>query len=368
MSIDHQVFELGARDIEALRWAARIADRNDQRRSLDGIYFDPKGRMVSTDGARMLIWRTSALDSLVSCVAAGPIDEVEVPTAEVGTLVVSPSEVILDCGKDGTCRLPVVGETYVDYEAALPDWSRLLVRVRSSVLTAMIDNALTKSVSPNVPLDCEILLDEAELTLYLEKGKLAIMVRQEPEGATGTGEPVFEESINVEVEGEVEEEEEAFRVGVNAHFLADSFRALQSAGDDVILIRFVDEYQPIVLSCEGNEDTRSVVMPVRLIRPEERSEEDASEEKDRWHHRAGSFARRPRRTSGIRIGRNAPCPCGSGKKYKKFVWEPPMTPLCRPRRLKKKKRSPSWDGCRCSSSRSPSREPNRPYGDASRFP
>ncbi len=245
-------------------------------------------------------------------------------------MVVSPSEVILDCGKDGTCRLPVVGETYVDYEAALPDWSRLLVRVRSSVLRAMIDNALTKSVSPNVPLDREILLDEAELTLYLEKGKLAITVRQEPEGATGTGEPVFEESIDVDVEVEVEEEEEVFRVGVNAHFLADSFRALQPADDDVVLIRFVDEYQPIVLSCEGNEDTRSVVMPVRLIRPEERFEEDATEEKDRWHHRAGSFAGRPRHTRGIRIGRNAPCPCGSGKKYKKCCLGTPNDPASDP--------------------------------------
>ena len=327
MGKGNQVFKLGKRDIEAFRWAMRIALRDKERRPLNGILFDPRGRIVSTDSHRMLIWRTSALDGLGSRFVAGPVrDDVEVPPAERGALTVSSSEVVLDCGIGGVFRLPVMREEYVDYEAVLPDRCRLAVRVRTSALGGMIDNALTELGEPDGPVGRQVLLDRVELTLYLQEGTLSLAARRETHDPTAPGEWVFDESVEVEWEGEAEEEEDEFRVGVNGHFLSDAVRSLQPADDDVVLIRFVDERQPIVLSCEGNEDTRHVMAPVRLDQPEESFEEDVMSEEAQPYRRAWASSRRPRRMRDTRIGRNAPCPCGSGKKYKKCCLGTPNDP------------------------------------------
>ena len=58
--------------------------------------------------------------------------------------------------------------------------------------------------------------------------------------------------------------------------------------------------------------------PVRVARPRPRPR---WQESTRRRRHAGGRARRarpePRTATGAKVGRNDPCPCGSGKKYKK---------------------------------------------------
>ena len=74
------------------------------------------------------------------------------------------------------------------------------------------------------------------------------------------------------------------------------------------------------------EQTVGTLMRIQLVREDEleRLEEERRREKEReleMARRASGGgeeeARKPIRRSGEKVGRNAPCPCGSGKKYKK---------------------------------------------------
>ncbi len=38
---------------------------------------------------------------------------------------------------------------------------------------------------------------------------------------------------------------------------------------------------------------------------------------ERWIYTSGEVLRRPQRRQNVKVGRNQPCPCGSGKKFKK---------------------------------------------------
>ena len=75
------------------------------------------------------------------------------------------------------------------------------------------------------------------------------------------------------------------------------------------------------------EQTVGTLMRIQLVREDEleRLEEERRREKERELEMArrasgggeDEAARKPVRRSGEKVGRNAPCPCGSGKKYKK---------------------------------------------------
>jgi preprotein translocase subunit SecA len=67
------------------------------------------------------------------------------------------------------------------------------------------------------------------------------------------------------------------------------------------------------------EETLSTLSRIQILRRKP-IEEDLSRKKKRTMQMShGDDAERPEtvRREGKKIGRNAPCPCGSGKKYKK---------------------------------------------------
>ena len=322
--IEPQVFNLDARDVEALRWAARIASRDPARAPLNSIYLDPRGRIVSTDGYRMLVRRTPALEGLSEGVIAGPAANASFPEARRGALTVSQSEVVLDCGTAGVSRLPVVrGHTYVEYDVVIPDAGGVSFRVGASPLGALIDGALSiggnsdESGSDRPCLE-EADLEEAELTLRPHAGTLSLAVRREAPVPSETSNLLFDRSVEVVVEPEGAEGPENVHLGVNAYYLSDALRALQVVEDDVVRIRLIGEGRPIVLSRQREEETLSVVMPVRLDRRRQFPEESVAEGSAEWGEESSRPAwRASRPVRRLKIGRNAPCPCGSGKKYKK---------------------------------------------------
>jgi preprotein translocase subunit SecA len=65
------------------------------------------------------------------------------------------------------------------------------------------------------------------------------------------------------------------------------------------------------------EETVRFLFRVQFARPEEvAAKEKVKQEKITYSH-GGESAKTPIRRTEKKIGRNQPCPCGSGKKYKK---------------------------------------------------
>jgi preprotein translocase subunit SecA len=65
------------------------------------------------------------------------------------------------------------------------------------------------------------------------------------------------------------------------------------------------------------EETVRFLFRIQVARPDEiAAREKASQDKLTFSH-GGESAREPVRRAQKKVGRNQPCPCGSGKKYKK---------------------------------------------------
>ena len=65
------------------------------------------------------------------------------------------------------------------------------------------------------------------------------------------------------------------------------------------------------------EETVRFLFRVQIARPEEVAAREKAEKDKLVYSHGGEVARQPVRRSEKKVGRNQPCPCGSGKKYKK---------------------------------------------------
>ena len=66
------------------------------------------------------------------------------------------------------------------------------------------------------------------------------------------------------------------------------------------------------------EDTVKMLLTVRLRNPEEEPKREQVANPTTASHGDDTVKKQPvRKTAAQKVGRNDPCPCGSGKKYKK---------------------------------------------------
>ena len=64
------------------------------------------------------------------------------------------------------------------------------------------------------------------------------------------------------------------------------------------------------------EDTARAILTVRVQLQEGKPQREQVAKPDEYVGGDGSLAKKPA-SAGKKVGRNDPCPCGSGKKYKK---------------------------------------------------
>jgi preprotein translocase subunit SecA len=65
------------------------------------------------------------------------------------------------------------------------------------------------------------------------------------------------------------------------------------------------------------EETVRFLFRVQLAGPEEIEKREKAQKKQLVFSHGGEEAKQPVRRASQKVGRNKPCPCGSGKKYKK---------------------------------------------------
>ena len=101
-------------------------------------------------------------------------------------------------------------------------------------------------------------------------------------------------------------------IGLRGYGQKDPLNEYKKEGYDMFL-NMVDRF---------HDETVSIMLRIRPMRP---SEVEELEEKRRrkqqrelqMSHGDGDSKPKPVKRKGKKVGRNAPCPCGSGKKYKK---------------------------------------------------
>lgn len=281
-----QTFELGREELHVLRWAKTFASRDESRLKLQGICLNVGGKMVATDGHRMLVWTSERLEKIATQVILGPWFEMEIPEAERGTLTIEEQRAVIRIPGQEDRVAGIIPGSYVNYNAVIPTTWSLHATVAAGELLKAVD-LIADHLAPRHPTDpegayqyvpiVEIRLSSAEQSLSLvttremgyygppdAEGKRQDCSTEEVLRLTGdTPFWIFTSSIQAQIETEGSSEE-IFRIGVNPTYLRDMVRALGFDPDEALELRFIDPVKAILFSPVRHADRKGLLMPLRM--------------------------------------------------------------------------------------------------------
>jgi len=149
-----QTFELGREELHVLRWAARFASRDENRRILQGVCLDTGGKMVVTNGHVLLFWTSERLSRITTPVILGPWFEMEVPEADRGTLSIEEQRAVIRLPGQKDRVTGIIPGSYVDYNAVLPTTWAIRATVATEALLKAAD-LIADHLAPRHPTDPE---------------------------------------------------------------------------------------------------------------------------------------------------------------------------------------------------------------------
>lgn len=286
--VQAQTFELAREELAALRWAGAFVSQDVKRGVLQGICLDAGGKIVATDGRRLLYWVAENLEDLSAPVLLGPWPEEEIPAGEQATLSLGEAGAALRISGWGEITIPMMEGPYVKYEQVIPDPGPVCAVVRSGDLLDAIERIdAHHTAGPPVDPDGkwkhlpreEIRLSAPDQTLSLyTRGDMGYY-RETPEGKHCPYDPERDGSEGEKTPGgsvdwtftatvracvEIADDEELFRCAVNHRYLKTVVSALQTDRGEDIAIRFTDPHKAIVFSPVRHLERKTLLMPLRL--------------------------------------------------------------------------------------------------------
>jgi preprotein translocase subunit SecA len=151
----------------------------------------------------------------------------------------------------------------------------------------------------------------------------------------GLAESIFESAIKIYEEREADFGTEEFRglermivLQVVDNLWKENLLAMDHLKEGIGLRGYAQQDPLVVYKREGfamftemieriKEETVKFLFRVQIARPEEIAAREKAEQDKLVLSHGGEEAKQPVRRSKEKVGRNQPCPCGSGKKYKK---------------------------------------------------
>ncbi|OGG47072.1 MAG: hypothetical protein A3F84_13940 [Candidatus Handelsmanbacteria bacterium RIFCSPLOWO2_12_FULL_64_10] len=282
-----QTFELGREELHVLRWATAFASRDKKRLKLQGIYLDAGGKMVATDGHRMLLWISERLNHIAAPVILGPWFEMEVPEADRGTLSIEEQRAVIRIPGQKDRVAGIIPGSYVDYNAVLPTTWAIRATVTTEALLKAVD-LIADYLAPRHPTDPEgtyQYVPAVEIRLSGAERSLSLVTTREmgysgPSDAEGKRQdcsteevlrltvntPVWTFSTSIPAQTETDDPEEVFRIGVNHIYLWDMVRALGLDPDEALELRFTDPLRAILFLPVRHADRKGLLMPLRMRR------------------------------------------------------------------------------------------------------
>lgn len=265
------LFELARGDLNALRWAVRFVSDDEKRPVLQAICLDAGGRVVATNGAKLLLRTCSVLKEVAAPVLLGPWPEGGVPEGDRAELSIDGEEGVLRVG-GAECRAPVMEGPYVKYEQVIPtDTPECRATVAASEVLEAID-LIDGHLAPRHPVDpegpwryvtmVELRLSGPEQTLSMATWRDMGYTRKDRGGkeVAHPGGPDWTFVASVPAEVEVGGPEE-FRIWLNPAYWKEAVCALEA---DTLDLRFMGPLKPVVCTPEGEADQTALVMPLRM--------------------------------------------------------------------------------------------------------
>ena len=281
-----QIFSLTGPDLDALRWAVRFASDDEKRPVMRTVYLDAGGKIIATDGARLLLRNSRGCRDLAAPVLLGPLDGYRVPEAESAVLTIGENEASLQASGQPPGTIQIMEGPYVKYEMVIPaDEPAVRITVASDdLLKTMVTveghlherHPLASNEDWLYSPQLEITLVDGEQDLalrttshmgYHKKSKDGKHQAYRPGvGSSGPpgAEPYWSFVTHTPVVATRGEPAEVFPVGVNPGFLKDAVCGLAPEAGDVLELAFHGTTRPVVCTLPDRPGDLALVMPLRL--------------------------------------------------------------------------------------------------------
>ena len=262
-----QTFKLGADDLAGLRRVARFTSDDPKRLILQCVCLDAGGRVVATDGSRLLNWASEGLASLSAPLILDALHPEMIPETDSATLILEEDSATLQAVDGRRVTFPSTPGPYVKYQEAVGTPGPILAVVCSERLMACVEeiepflrdrHERVKSGEKYVP--------SVQMRVSSTEGKLALRTTRD-QGFSRTGEnvdehPDWEHSVSCLADVTNIEDGGSFRVDLNHDFLKAIVEALNDTAEEIRI--YLDHSEAPLHFEAGRRKHAAVLMPLRM--------------------------------------------------------------------------------------------------------
>ncbi len=267
-----QTFKLGPADLTGLRRVARFTSDDPQRPIMHCVCLDIGGRMVATDGSRLLNWSSKGLASLPAPMILDSLHPAMIPATDSALLIAEEESATLQTADGRRVTFPAMPGPYLKYQEAVGTPGPIGVAVRSEALTACVEeiepflrdrHQRVKSGWEYVPsVQMRVSGAEEKLMLRTTRDQGFWQTEENADELPGDDRPDWEHAVSCRAEVANIEGGGSLRVDLNHDFLKTIVAALQDAAEEV---RIYLEHSAAPLHFEAGEGQHTaVLMPMRM--------------------------------------------------------------------------------------------------------
>ena len=267
-----QTFELGPDDLAGLRHVARFTSDDPKRLIMHCVCLDAGGRVVATDGSRLLNWSSKGLASLPAPMILDSLHPEMIPETDSATLILEEESATLQTADGRRVTFPATPGPYLKYQAAVGTPGSILAVVRSESLMACVEeiepflrerHELVKSGWEYMPrVQMRVSSTEGRLALRTTRDQGFSRTEENADDLHGDDFPDWEHSVNCPADVTNIEDGGSFRVDLNHDFLKTIVEALKDTAEE---IRIYFDHSEAPLHFEvGEEHHAAVLMPLRM--------------------------------------------------------------------------------------------------------
>ena len=267
-----QTFELGPDDLAGLRHVARFTSDDPQRLIMHCVCLDAGGRIVATDGSRLLNWSSKGLASLPAPMILDSLHPEMIPETDSATLILEEESATLQTADGRRVTFPATPGPYLKYQEAVGTPGPILAVVRSESLMACLEaiepflrdrHELVKSGWEYMPsVEMRVSGVEGKLALRTTRDQGFSRNEKNADDLYGDSLPDWEHSVNCPADVTNIENGGSFRIFLNHDFLKTIVEVLKEAAEE---IRIYLGHSEAPLHFEAGEDHHTaVLMPVRI--------------------------------------------------------------------------------------------------------
>lgn len=267
-----QTFELGPDDLAGLRHVARFTSDDPKRPIMHCVCLDAGGRVVATDGSRLLNWLSKGLASLPAPMILDSLRPEMIPETDSATLILEEESATLQTADGRRMTFPATPGPYLKYQEAVGTPGPISAVVRSESLMACLEaiepflrerHELVKSGWEYMPrVQMRVSSAEGRLALRTTRDQGFSRTEESADDLHGDDFPDWEHSVSCPADVTNIEDGGSFRVDLNHDSLKTIVEALKDAAEE---IRIYLRHSEAALHFKVGEDHHTaVLMPLRI--------------------------------------------------------------------------------------------------------